>query len=69
MRVNREQRVGVFVDVQNLYYSAKNLYNAKVNFAQVLKESVAGRKLVRAIAYVIKADIKEEKTFILLWRK
>ena len=63
MRINREQRVGVFVDVQNLYYSAKNLYNAKVNFAQVLKEAVAGRKLVRAIAYVIKADIKEEKNF------
>ena len=63
MRINREQRVGVFVDVQNLYYSAKNLYNAKVNFAQVLKEAVAGRKLVRAIAYAIKADIKEEKNF------
>ena len=63
MRINKEQRVGVFVDVQNLYYSAKNLYNAKVNFAQVLKEAVAGRKLVRAIAYVIKADIKEEKSF------
>lgn len=63
MKVNKEQRVGVFVDVQNLYYSAKNLYNAKVNFAQVLREAVAGRKLVRAIAYVIKADIKEEKNF------
>ncbi len=63
MRVNKEQRVGVFVDVQNLYYSAKNLYNAKVNFAQVLREAVAGRKLVRAISYVIKADIKEEKNF------
>ena len=63
MRINKEQRVGVFVDVQNLYYSAKNLYNAKVNFAQVLREAVAGRKLVRAISYVIKADIKEEKNF------
>ena len=63
MRINKEQRVGVFVDVQNLYYSAKNLYNAKVNFAAVLREAVAGRKLVRAIAYVIKADIKEEKSF------
>ena len=63
MRINKEQRVGVFVDVQNLYYSAKNLYKAKVNFAQVLREAVAGRKLVRAIAYVIKADIKEEKSF------
>ena len=63
MRINKEQRVGIFVDVQNLYYSAKNLYNAKVNFAAVLREAVAGRKLVRAIAYVIKADIKEEKSF------
>jgi uncharacterized LabA/DUF88 family protein len=63
MRVNKEQRVGVFVDVQNLYYSAKNLYKAKVNFASVLKGSVRGRKLVRAIAYGIKADIKEEKSF------
>ena len=63
MKINKEQRVGVFVDVQNLYYSAKNLYHAKVNFAYVLKEAVAGRKLVRAIAYGIKADIKEEKGF------
>ena len=63
MVTNREQRVGVFVDVQNLYYSAKNLYKAKVNFGQVLRGAVAGRKLVRAIAYVIKADIKEEKNF------
>jgi|TARA_B100001964_G_C14238476_1_gene603706 uncharacterized LabA/DUF88 family protein len=63
MRINKEQRVGVFVDVQNLYYSAKNLYKAKVNFAQVLRGAVSGRKLVRAISYVIKADIKEEKNF------
>jgi len=63
MRINKEQRVGVFVDVQNLYYSAKNLYKEKVNFAQVLRGAVNGRKLVRAMAYVIKADIKEEKNF------
>ena len=63
MKINKEQRVGVFVDVQNMYYSAKNLYKAKVNFGQVLKEAVKGRKLVRAIAYAIKANIKEEKAF------
>jgi uncharacterized LabA/DUF88 family protein len=63
MRINKEQRVGVFVDVQNMYYSAKNMYNAKVNFAAVLREAVKGRRLVRAIAYVIKAYIKEEKNF------
>ena len=57
------QRVGVFVDVQNMYYSAKNLFNAKVNFAQILKAAVGDRSLIRAIAYVIKADVKEEQNF------
>jgi len=63
MRQPKQQRVGVFVDVQNMYYSAKNLYGAKVNFAQLLKTAVAGRSLIRAIAYVIKADVKDEKNF------
>lgn len=58
-----DQRIGVFVDVQNMYYSAKHLYNNKVNFKVILREAVEGRKLVRAIAYVIKADVKDENTF------
>lgn len=63
MAQHRQQRVGVFVDVQNLYYSAKNLYSAKVNFREILKEGVKNRNLIRAIAYVIKADVKDEKNF------
>ena len=57
------QRVGVFVDVQNLYYSARSLYNTKVNFNAVLKTAVGGRELIRAIAYVIKAEAMKEQTF------
>jgi len=57
------QRVGVFVDIQNMYYSARNLYKAKVNFEKILRTAVSNRILIRAIAYVIKADIKEEKNF------
>lgn len=59
----RGQRIGVFVDVQNMYYSAKNLFDAKVNFKAILKDAIGARTLIRAIAYVIKADIKEEKNF------
>ena len=59
----KDQRIGVFVDVQNMYYSAKNLYNSKVNFAQILKVAVGNRSLIRAIAYVIKADVKDEQNF------
>ncbi len=58
-----EQRVGVFIDVQNLYYSAKNLYGKKVNYGNILKEAVAGRKLIRAIAYVVRTEGDEELSF------
>jgi uncharacterized LabA/DUF88 family protein len=57
------QRVGVFIDTQNLYHSAKHLYKARVNFASVLEEAVGGRTLVRAIAYVISTESGEEKNF------
>lgn len=60
---HKDQRVGVFVDVQNLYYSAKNLYSAKVNFGEVLKTAVADRQLIRALAYVIRADNVDEQKF------
>lgn len=59
----KDQRVGVFVDVQNLYYSAKNIYNSKINFKELLRIAVAGRKLVRAMTYVIKTDVLTEKNF------
>ncbi len=60
---HNEQRVLVLFDVQNMYYSAKHLYNTKVNFKEILKTAVAGRKLIRAIAYAIKTEIKEESVF------
>lgn len=54
--VNKEQRVGIFIDVQNLYHSAKNLYKARVNFKELVRALVGGRKLIRAIAYVVKTE-------------
>jgi uncharacterized protein (TIGR00288 family) len=60
---HKEQRVGVLVDVSNMYHSAKNLYRKRVNFKEVLKASVAGRKLIRATAYVIRTESEEESSF------
>src|SRR3989344_2681573 len=59
----KNHRVGVFVDVQNMYHSAKNLYGARVNFKELLRIAVANRELVRAVAYVVKSDTEEEKAF------
>jgi len=60
---HQSQRVGIFIDTQNLYHSAKNLYKAKVNFGNVVKEALAGRVLIRAVAYVIRTESEEEKSF------
>ena len=59
----KNHRIGVFVDVSNMYHSAKNLYKSRVNFRELLRIVTANRELVRAIAYVIKSDTKEEKSF------
>ena len=60
---HKNQRVGIFIDTQNLYHCAKNIYGAKVNFGQVVKDGLSGRSLTRAVAYVITTESGEEKNF------
>lgn len=60
---SKEQRVEVLIDVQNLYYSARNLYGQKVNFGEVLKQAISGRKFIRAFGYVVRTKTGEEKPF------
>ena len=60
---HKEQTVAIFIDVQNLYYSARHLYNKKVNFSEIVRTALAGRKLIRAIAYVVSTKTGEEKPF------
>jgi uncharacterized protein (TIGR00288 family) len=60
---HKDQRVAVLIDTQNLYYSAKNLFDAKVNFKSVLESALADRKLIRAFAYVVQTKTREEKPF------
>lgn len=59
----KAQRVAVFIDTQNLYHCARNLYGARVNFEQVVKDAVADRPLIRAVAYVISTEEGSEKGF------
>jgi len=57
------QRVAVLIDAQNMYHSAKHIYDAKLNFPAVVKAATDGRQLVRAIAYVAKSKTGEEMAF------
>ena len=58
------QRVGVVVDVQNLFYSAKYQYQSKVDFSKLLELATDGRQLIRAIAYIVKTPDIDQTSFI-----
>jgi len=64
-----DQRVGVLVDVQNMYYSAKSIHNKKTDFKEILKVAGSKRKIVRAIAYCITTKEGIEEKFIESLRK
>lgn len=57
------QRVGVFIDTQNMYYSARNVFGSKVNFGNIVEEAVGGRQLIRAVCYVVSTKTEEERPF------
>lgn len=60
----QNQRVGIFIDTQNLYHSAKNLYGSKVNFGNVVAEALGDRRLIRALAYAVTTESGEESAFL-----
>lgn len=60
---HKAQRVGIFIDTQNIYHSAKNLHHAKANFGAIIKDALDGRSLIRAMAYVVTTETGEETAF------
>ena len=65
------QRVGVFVDGQNLFHSAKSIYgrDAWVDYDALLDAAVRGRNLVRAIAYTILVEDVDQSGFLEVLRR
>ena len=53
---NKDHRIGIFIDVQNLYHSAKNLYGGRVNYNELIKLLTNERRLARALGYVVRSD-------------
>ncbi|MFC4637262.1 NYN domain-containing protein [Deinococcus hohokamensis] len=49
-------RVGLFVDTQNLYHSARDLMERTVNFETILNVACEGRELVHAISYTVERE-------------
>ncbi|MBC8260302.1 MAG: NYN domain-containing protein [Planctomycetia bacterium] len=67
--LSSQQRVAIFVDVQNMYYAARNLYQSKLEFATLLKHLVSKRVLQRALAYIVERPGMEQNKFIEVLRR
>ncbi len=61
--IHPDQRVAVLADSQNLYHTSQSVYSRKIDYDALLTEAVRDRALVRAVAYVIRADSPDEESF------
>lgn len=57
------ERVAVFADVQNLYYTVKEQHNSHFDYGAFLREATAGRQLVKALAYATDKGDERQRRF------
>jgi uncharacterized LabA/DUF88 family protein len=62
-RKGEPERVGVFIDVQNVYYGARQL-KGKLDFDALLEAAVLDRRLIQATAYVVESKEIDQSGFI-----
>jgi len=58
------QRVALFVDVQNVFYNARNFYGRKLDFKKLIDVVAQGRVLVTAVAYLVFSPDVDQTNFI-----
>jgi len=56
-------RVGVLVDVQNVFYAARDQFSGKLDFQKLLLQAVGDRSLIRSIAYCVTCPGTDPKGF------
>ena len=57
------KRIAVFVDVQNIYYTVMERYNAHFNYTLFFEEVTSNKNIVAAIAYAIERRDEKQKKF------
>ena len=61
-----QPRVGVFVDVQNMFYAAKDRYASRLDYIKLLDLTVGPRYLVAAYAYIVQIPEIDQSSFLAL---
>ena len=57
------EKVNIFVDVQNIYYTTKQIYKSHFNYNAFWKRVTSNREVVKAIAYGIDRGDEKQKQF------
>ena len=55
--------VSIFVDVQNIYYTTKEIYGRHFNYNAFWQKVTSNRKVIKAIAYGIDRGDEKQKQF------
>lgn len=58
------QRLAVLVDTANMYHSARAQYGGRLDYRRLLHRVLAGRTLIRAVAYVVRAEDVDVTPFL-----
>ena len=58
-----DKRVGVFIDVQNVYYGARKL-KGKLDFDALMESAIVDRRLIQCTAYVVESKEIDQSGFI-----
>ncbi|MFQ5789060.1 MAG: NYN domain-containing protein [Acidobacteriota bacterium] len=64
----REQRVGIFLDISNLYLSALEYYRREIDYHRLTQTILNGRILAAAIAYNVETPWGNKKSFLEMLR-
>jgi uncharacterized LabA/DUF88 family protein len=57
------QKISVFVDVQNIYYTTKEFHNCHFNYNAFWAKATSNREIIKAIAYAIDRSDEKQKQF------
>jgi len=57
------EKVIIFVDVQNIYYTTKQFHNCHFNYNAFWSKATSNREVVKAIAYAIDRGDEKQKQF------
>ena len=58
-----DKRVGMFIDVQNVYYGARKL-KGKLDFDALMESAIVGRRLIQCTAYLVESKEIDQSGFI-----